>query len=260
MKTRWLIGVGSILLLLGTPQVWADDRITAFVNREGKIVFTNLADYTPASADYSAAATETTAVTPTPNPSTTVTPSRTVGTLDGLIDTISTRHRVDPSLVRAVIQVESNFDRRAVSHKGARGLMQLIPATGKRFGVRDFFDPAQNIEGGVRYLRLLLDMFPGRLDLSLAAYNSGENRVARLGRIPRIPETQNYVRKVQAAYRKIHAQARSAAPVAPKPRPVVSEPVSQIAKEEAAKPPAPALYRTVDDRGVSHFSNVGPKR
>jgi soluble lytic murein transglycosylase-like protein len=253
MKTRQLIGVGAILLLLGTSQVWADDRITAFVNREGKIVFTNLADYTPA-------VTETIPVTPTAIPSIAVTPPRTVGTIDGLTDTISTRHRVDPSLVRAVIQVESNFDRRAVSHKGARGLMQLIPATGKRFGVRDFFDPAQNIEGGVRYLRLLLDMFPGRLDLSLAAYNSGENRVARLGRIPRIPETQNYVRKVQAAYRKIHAQARSAAPVAPKPRPVVSEPVSQIAKEEAAKPPAPALYRTVDDRGVSHFSNVGPKR
>ena len=253
MKTRWLIGVGSILLLLGTPQVWADDRITAFVNAKGEVVFTNLADYRPA-------ATETTLVTSAVSPSTTVTPSRKVGTLDGLIDSISTRHGVDPSLVRAVIQIESNFDRRAVSHKGAKGLMQLIPATGKRFGVRDFFDPAQNIEGGVRYLRFLLEKFRGNLDLSLAGYNSGENRVARVGRIPRIPETQNYVRKVQTAYRKIRAQAQSAAPVAPQARPVVSEPVSQIANKEAATPPAPAFYVTVDDRGVSHFSNVGPKR
>ena len=246
--------MGSILLLLGTPQVWADDRITAFVNSKGKIVFTNLADYSPAAADYSAAATETTPVTSA------VSPSRKVGTLDGLIDAISTRHGVDPSLVRAVIQIESNFDRRAVSHKGARGLMQLIPETGKRFGVRDFFDPAQNIEGGVRYLRFLLDMFGRNLDLSLAAYNSGENRVARLGRIPRIPETQNYVRKVRTAYGKIRAQAQSAAPAAPQAPPVVSEPVSQIANEEAATPPAPAIYHTVDERGVPTFSNLGPKR
>ena len=249
MKTRWLIGVGSILLLLGTPQVWADDRITAFVNSKGKLVFTNL-------ADYSSAAKETTPVTPTTNPSTAVIPSRRVGTLDGLIDAISTRHGVDPSLVRAVIQIESNFDRRAVSNKGALGLMQLIPATGKRFGVRDFFDPAQNVEGGVRYLRFLLEKFRGNLDLSLAAYNSGENRVARMGRIPRIPETENYVRKVQTAYRKIRAQA--AAPVAPQAQPVVSELVSRIANEEAATPPAPTIYHTVDERGVSRFSNVGP--
>ena len=245
--------MGSILLLLGTLQVWADDRITAFVNTKGKIVFTNLADYSPA-------APETPPVTATASPSTTVTPSRRVGTLDGLIDAISTRHRVDSSLVRAVIQVESNFDRRAVSHKGALGLMQLIPATGKRFGVRDFFDPAQNIEGGVRYLRFLLEKFRGDLDLSLAGYNSGENLVTRLGRIPRIPETQNYVRKVQTAYRKIRAQAQSRAPVAPQARPVVSEPVSQIANEEASKPPAPPIYYTVDERGVPTFSNLGPKR
>ena len=246
--------MGSILLLLGTPQVWADDRITAFVNAKGKIVFTNLADYSPA-------VTETTPVTSAVSPSATVTPSRRVGTLDGLIDAISTRHGVDPSLVRAVIQIESNFDRRAVSNKGARGLMQLIPATGKRFGVRDFFDPAQNIEGGVRYLRFLLEKFQGNLDLSLAGYNSGENRVARLGRIPQIPETQNYVRKVRAAFSKIRAQAQSAAPVAPpRARPVVSEPVSQIANEEAATPPAPAIYHTVDERGVPTFSNLGPKR
>src|SRR4030095_3375070 len=95
-----------------------------------------------------------------------------------------------------------NYNRWAVSNKGALGLMQLIPSTGRRYGVRDFFDPQQNIDGGVRYLKFLLEKFNGDLDLSLAAYNAGENLVERLGRIPAIPETTDYVRKVRAIYKK----------------------------------------------------------
>src|SRR2546428_10311510 len=116
-----------------------------------------------------------------------------------LVESISLSHGVDPALVRAVIKTESNFNRWAVSPKGARGLMQLIPETGRRYGVRDFFDPQQNVEGGVQYLKFLLDKFKGNLDLSLAAYNAGENLVERLGRIPPIPETTNYVRQVRAS-------------------------------------------------------------
>ena len=178
-----------------------------------------------------------------------------------MVDVIAQNHGVDPALVRAVIKTESNFNRWAVSNKGARGLMQLIPATGARYGVRDFFDPQQNVEGGVQYLKFLLEKFNGNLDLSLAAYNAGENLVERLGRIPPIPETTNYVRKVRANYvkKKTAPVAPVAIPPAPKPvvaaapvKPADQQPVKQ-AKEEK-----PAMFRTVDERGVVHFSNIGP--
>ncbi len=118
-----------------------------------------------------------------------------------LINTISQRHGVDPELVKAVIQVESNYNDRAVSHKGACGLMQLMPATAARYGVQSIFEPAQNIDGGVRYLRDLLELFNSDVRLSVAAYNAGENRVQRINDIPDFIETQNYVRKVMALYR-----------------------------------------------------------
>jgi transglycosylase-like protein with SLT domain len=117
-----------------------------------------------------------------------------------LIRTISQRHGVDPELVKAVIQVESNYNDRAVSHKGACGLMQLMPATAARYGVQSIFEPAQNIEGGVRYLRDLLELFNSDVRLTIAAYNAGENRVQRVNGIPDFLETQNYVRKVMALY------------------------------------------------------------
>src|SRR5262249_55596247 len=121
--------------------------------------------------------------------------------LKRLVETISANYGVDAALVKAVMKTESNFNRFAVSNKGALGLMQLIPSTGRRYGVRDFFDPQQNIDGGVRHLKFLLDKFNGNLDLSLAAYNAGENLVERLGRVPSIPETANYVRKIRAIYK-----------------------------------------------------------
>jgi soluble lytic murein transglycosylase-like protein len=117
-----------------------------------------------------------------------------------LIQTICGRHGVDPLLVKAVIQVESNYNDRAVSHKGAMGLMQLMPATAARYGVVSAFEPAQNIEGGVRYLKDLLQLFNNDIRLAAAAYNAGENRVSRLNDVPDFLETQNYVRKVLALY------------------------------------------------------------
>lgn len=117
------------------------------------------------------------------------------------IDTIARRHGVDPLLVRAVIRVESNFDPRAVSPKGAAGLMQLMPETAMRYGVDNRFDPAQNVDGGVRYLRDLMAMFDGNLSLALAAYNAGEGAVLKYGRrIPPYPETQQYVVWVRSFY------------------------------------------------------------
>lgn len=108
------------------------------------------------------------------------------------------RHDVSEDLIRAIIQVESGFDRRAVSAAGARGLMQLMPATARRFGVVNRFDARQNIFGGTRYLRALLDLYRGDISLTAAAYNAGENCVARYHGIPPYRETNDYVRKVTA--------------------------------------------------------------
>jgi transglycosylase-like protein with SLT domain len=110
------------------------------------------------------------------------------------------RHHVDPALVRAVIETESNWNPRAHSHKGAGGLMQLIPTTAQRYGAHDLFNPEQNIDAGVRHLKGLLLRYNGNLDLALAAYNAGEGTVDRFGGIPPIRETRNYVQKVQNAY------------------------------------------------------------
>jgi soluble lytic murein transglycosylase-like protein len=110
---------------------------------------------------------------------------------------------VDPDLVRAVIHAESAFRPDAVSPKGAGGLMQLMPATARRFDVSDRFDPEQNIAGGVAYLAFLLDLFNGDRELAVAAYNAGENAVSRYDGIPPYEETQTYVKRVmqlQAAY------------------------------------------------------------
>jgi hypothetical protein len=106
------------------------------------------------------------------------------------------KFNVGPEFVEAVIQVESNYSPSAVSRKGALGLMQLMPGTAKRFGVRNSFDPAQNLEGGIQYLKFLLETFSGDVNLTLAAYNAGENVVQKLRAVPPYRETRDYVRRV----------------------------------------------------------------
>ena len=113
------------------------------------------------------------------------------------VDRIARQNQISPQLVHSVIQAESNYDPNAVSPKGAQGLMQLIPATARRFGVSDVFDPADNIQGGARYLKYLLELYKGDEALALAAYNAGEGAVSRYGGVPPFPETQNYVAKVR---------------------------------------------------------------
>ena len=110
------------------------------------------------------------------------------------------RERVDPRLVKSVMLIESNFNPRAVSRKGARGLMQLMPGTAQRYGVRDSFDPHENIRGGTAYLSDLLGMFGGDLIRTLAAYNAGEGAVQRYRGVPPYPETQEYVRRAMLVY------------------------------------------------------------
>jgi len=122
--------------------------------------------------------------------------------IDNLIDHISGQHGVDPELVRAVARAESNYNPRAVTYKGAFGLMQLLPETAKRFGVFNVWDPQQNIEGGVKFLKFLSGMFPNNLPYVLAAYNAGENAVVRHRGIPPYRETQAYVRRITGLYKK----------------------------------------------------------
>lgn len=120
---------------------------------------------------------------------------------NSLIAQAAARHQVDAKLVHAVIQAESAYRPDAISSAGAVGLMQLMPATASRFGVSDISNPEQNIDGGTRYLRHLLNLFPNSLHLAIAAYNAGENSVLRYNNsIPPYPETQNYVRQVLALY------------------------------------------------------------
>jgi soluble lytic murein transglycosylase-like protein len=114
-------------------------------------------------------------------------------------------YQIPEELIRAVIRVESNFDPRAVSPANARGLMQLIPPTAERMMVTDIFDPRQNIFGGVRYLRVLANLFNGDIELTIAGYNAGENAVIKHGGIPPYPETVEYVKRVLSEYRAFRA-------------------------------------------------------
>jgi transglycosylase-like protein with SLT domain len=123
------------------------------------------------------------------------------GTIDQLIRANSTRYGVDPYLVFLVIEQESHFRSRAVSPKGARGLMQLMPATARRFGVKDSFNVGENIKAGTQYLRELMDMFGGQVNLVLASYNAGEGAVLKYGRnVPPYRETRDYVKKIGKRY------------------------------------------------------------
>ncbi|MBN2382257.1 transglycosylase SLT domain-containing protein [bacterium] len=121
---------------------------------------------------------------------------------NGYVDSICREHNMDPYLVQAVIEVESSYNHLAVSPKNARGLMQLIPETARRFGVKNVFDPYSNIEGGVLYLKYLFKLFDDELSLILAAYNCGERRVIECGDIPPFKETQDYVKRVMDIYSK----------------------------------------------------------
>ncbi|MEP6637538.1 MAG: lytic transglycosylase domain-containing protein [Acidobacteriota bacterium] len=134
--------------------------------------------------------------------------------IDVLIRQSGAKFGVDPYLIFCVMEQESHFNTRAESPKGARGLMQLMPGTGARFGVRRPFDPGQNIAGGTRYLKQLLERFSNRVDLVLASYNAGEGAVVRFGhRVPPYRETRDYVRKISYRYRQVKV------PLSPPQRP-----------------------------------------
>ncbi|MFH1573781.1 MAG: lytic transglycosylase domain-containing protein, partial [Acidobacteriota bacterium] len=155
--------------------------------------------------------------------------------LDSIIEQYAREYQLDPDLLRSIIKTESGFNAKAVSPKGAQGLMQLMPATAERLGVKNPFDPEQNVRGGARHMRTLLDTFDNDLTLSLAAYNAGENLVQRLGRIPNYRETQDYVRTVTRLYGK-----------------------KEMAESGPAAPPPVQMFRFWDRNGVLHLTNIPP--
>lgn len=191
------------------------------------------------------------------------------GEYDHHIEAAASVWGVSGALVRAVIQVESEFDRNAVSSKGAQGLMQLMPFTARRFSVQDAFDARQNVFAGVQYLRLLLDMFGGDVALALAGYNAGENAVLRYGGIPPYKETQGYVRRIQAllasgfrAYTSRTSPSPASATLASPASSYAPEVPRSARASRAAEKSAPAkprvYYRFVDGRGVLSVSEDPP--
>jgi soluble lytic murein transglycosylase-like protein len=182
LRTRVMATLAMLLgLCLANP---AQAQIASYVDAHGRTIYINANP--PAKA---AGHREAGGIVLTP-------PAK----LEGIVNAAAAQNDLDPALVQAVIQTESNWNPFAVSRKGAFGLMQLLPSTAERYGVRDVFDPAQNVKGGTRYLRDLLDRYHGDLKKSLAAYNAGEQAVQRYGGVPKYPETRAYVRKVTSTY------------------------------------------------------------
>jgi Transglycosylase SLT domain len=172
------------------------------------------------------------------------------------IEDAARHHLVSADLVRAVIQVESEFDVLAVSSKGAQGLMQLMPFTARRFGVADVFDPRQNIFGGAQYLRLLLDLFNGDVSLALAGYNAGENAVLRYRGVPPYRETRNYVQKIQDILGGGVEQVRAMFFAAPS---AAARAAARPAKPARVQPARPRIYyKWVDERNILHVAETPP--
>jgi len=234
-----LVGIGCGFL----STLHGGERILAYRDASGRVVFVNELPAEPSSPQPTTAS-KATAPVDHPKPSgssrkdqhaeiiaTTAAPAQPAPTQspwNAMIEGTASRHQVDPDLVRAVVRVESNFNPFAVSSRGASGLMQLIPATARRFGVQNIFDPKANLEGGVRYLKYLMNLFGGNLKLSLAAYNAGENAVGRHNGVPPFPETQDYLRKISELYPLLPPKGGFAA----------------------------GIEKYVDSNGIVHFSNT----
>lgn len=204
---------------------WADGIVTV-TDEQGRKIFINAGGPRPEGN-------VATPLVPRAKPIHTSAPSPEI---TDLVEQTASRYQVDPQLVHAIIKVESEYQPQAVSPKGAMGLMQLIPETAQRFGVENPFNPKENIEGGVGYLKHLLSLFGGDLSLSLAAYNAGENAVKRSGGVPSFAETRDYVQKVTDIY-------QSGSP----------QPGTDAASKKAQLSP---ILRYVDEQGVVHYTNV----
>jgi soluble lytic murein transglycosylase-like protein len=173
-------------------------------------------------------------------------PTAAEGTVQRIVEETAQKYNMDPLLVNSVIQVESGYNPKALSPKGAQGLMQLIPSTARRFGVRNVYDVRENVEGGVRYLKYLNSLFPNDLRLTLAAYNAGEGSVWKYGNnVPPYAETVQYVYSVGEKYGK----ARRAAAAQKTVKPVV-----ELIPEERHSP----VRHYIDSEGRLHLETAPP--
>ena len=153
-----------------------------------------------------------------------------------LVAAAASRYGVDAELISSVIEVESHFDSKAISPKNARGLMQLLPETASRLGVKDIFDPQENIDAGTRYLKELLQLYNNNLTLALAAYNAGPEKVQKYGNVPPYRETVSYVNQVKRKYQK----SKSATPAKPATPAASKAPAGTPPSATSPTPPAPA--------------------
>lgn len=183
------LAIVAFAVLVHSTTAFARDHIYVVKDEDGNLVFTN----TPGEGAVEVNLRDPPAINPS------LDYGKQERKYDALILRYAEKSRIDPFLVKAVIRTESMFDPDAISAAGAQGLMQLMPETAERFGVTNLMDPEQNIKGGVAYLRWLLDLFQGDAKLSVAAYNCGEKLVQREKQVPSIPETQEYVLKVETA-------------------------------------------------------------
>jgi soluble lytic murein transglycosylase-like protein len=214
-------------------------QLSYYVDDQGNIVYTNDASPRKVSIEKAAGEKSSAASDLDRNPAAlhaanSGPPASSLGpdVLHQLVQETAQKHNVDPKLVSAVISTESNWNTSAISRKGAQGLMQLVPETAQHFGVYNPFDPAQNVDAGVRYLSMLLDRYNGDLPKALAAYNAGPSAVDRWGGVPDYRETREYVRKVTSSYFQPGSEHKSPWRAAPKP-----------------------IYRTTTDGGRVLFTN-----
>lgn len=202
MKLRSVIFFATAVALNGFVASTAIADVYAFKDKNGVVTFTNVpnhAGFRRVFRDAGRPATSNGVVD---------------SDYDGYIRNASGRYNIDPDLIRAVIKAESDFKVSARSNKGAMGLMQLMPDTARLHNVSDAYNPGENVEGGARHLRMLLDRYQGDLELSLAAYNAGSAAVEKHGGIPPFPETREYIRRVLRFYDSYRNALPSFQPVA----------------------------------------------
>jgi len=197
MVLQRIVALACVILALCLFVGAARADVYVYKDKNGVLTFTN----TPNHSGYRRVLRENRGETPT-------TPIVNASYND-LIHTASGRYHLDAELIRAVIKAESDFNARARSQKGAMGLMQLMPETARLHSVADAYDPSENVEGGARHLRMLLDRYQGDLELSLAAYNAGSGAVEKYRGIPPFSETREYVRRVLRFYDAYRAEPQS---------------------------------------------------
>ncbi|AGC46365.1 transglycosylase SLT domain-containing protein [Myxococcus stipitatus DSM 14675] len=208
--------IPALLLTVLAFPLWAgaSESIYRYVEKDGTIVYTNV----PPTGSKAAKKMKGSFAQAPAKSAPVVGRSRTPPALDPHIAAAALRYRIPTALVRAIMHAESNFNANALSHKGASGLMQLMPGTASDMYVKDIFDERDNIEGGVRYLRVLANMFDGDMVKMIAAYNAGPDAVKRYGgKVPPYEETQGYVRKVLQLYYHYKERERSAEGVTREP-------------------------------------------